>query len=221
MILIIYFILFITILYVFHSLKLYKDEKYKVYISLFVASNVLFTMYVIYIQISNHAEEVLNNNSTFYDNIMIKIFDDTLKIFRENPKMKYFYDELYNNSSSSSSSSNSELDYTTQRDKMLEQNISYTIMSSLANYSTFYYSHIKLEKYRELIINQRYRVLKIMNKFLESKIFKENAIRCLNDFAGLNLLKFFKEFYNIVPSNPIDPEEKRIVSTSIHDGIFL
>ena len=25
------------------------------------------------------------------------MFDDTLIIFRENPKMKYFYDELFNN----------------------------------------------------------------------------------------------------------------------------
>jgi hypothetical protein len=87
-----------------------------------------------------------------------------------------------------------------QRDRMMEQNITYTIMSALANYSVFYYSHVDVDDYKELVINQRDRVLQIVTQFLKSDIFKENAAKCLNDFAGVNLIKFFKEFFNMVPS---------------------
>jgi hypothetical protein len=174
---------------------------------------VIFTVYIIFVQIDNHRQEILNANSSFYERIMSNMFDDALKIFRENPKMKYFYDELFNNNGdSSSSSSSSSSDFyphaaiqPMQRDKMMEQNITYTIMSALANYSVFYYSHADLDEYKELVMNQRERVLKIVTQFLKSNIFKENVIKGLNDFAGLNLIQFFKEFFNVVPSNPSNP----------------
>ena len=219
-----YVLFFIIILWCFHHYKLYKDDKYKTYIKLFIASNVIFTVYVIFVQIDNHREEILNTNSSFYEKIMSNMFDDTLKIFRKNPKMKYFYDELFNNNgdssssysssySSASASASASSDFyphhaaiqTMQRDKMMEQNITYAIMSALANYSVFYYSHADLDEYKELVMNQRERVLKIVTQFLKSSIFKENLAKGLNDFAGLNLIKFFKEFFNVVPSNPSNP----------------
>jgi F0F1-type ATP synthase membrane subunit a len=118
--------------------------------------------------------------------------------------MKYFYDDLFNNSNSSSNS-NSHMNHhvnmnPVQRDRMMEQNITYTIMSALANYSVFYYSHVDVDDYKELVINQRERVLQIVTQFLKSDIFKENAAKYLNDFAGVNLIIFFKEFFNMVPS---------------------
>jgi hypothetical protein len=118
-------------------------------------------------------------------------------MFRENPKMKYYYDELFNDADYTAHRSHSH-----PRDKMMEQNITYSIMSALATYSVFYYSHVELDDYKDLVIVQRERVIKIVNQFLKSKIFKENVVKGLNDFAGLNLIRFFKEFFNVVPSNP-------------------
>ena len=45
-----YSFIFFLIIFLFQKFKLYKHEKYKVYISLFVASNVIFTIYIIFIQ---------------------------------------------------------------------------------------------------------------------------------------------------------------------------
>ena len=199
-----YVLFFVALLLSFHHYKLYKGDKYRTYIKLFIASNVLFTIYVIFIQIQRNREEILNSNTVFYEKIMSNLFDDTLKIFRKNPKMKYFYDDLFNNSNSSSNS-NSHMNHhvnmnPVQRDRMMEQNITYTIMSALANYSVFYYSHVDVDDYKELVINQRDRVLQIVTQFLKSDIFKENAAKYLNDFAGVNLIIFFKEFFNMVPS---------------------
>ena len=199
-----YVLFFVALLLSFHHYKLYKDDKYRTYIKLFIASNVLFTIYVIFIQIQRNREEILNSNTVFYEKIMSNLFDDTLKIFRKNPKMKYFYDDLFNNNGSHSNShSHSHVNMNMnaiQRDKMMEQNITYNIMSALANYSVFYYSHVDLDDYKDLVTHQRDRVLQIVTQFLKSDIFKENAAKCLNDFAGVNLIKFFKEFFNMVPS---------------------
>lgn len=203
-----YVLFFAILLWFFHHYKLYKDDKYRVYIKLFIASNVLFTIYIIYLQIQSNREETLNSNSVLYEKIMSKLFDDTLKIFRKNPKMKYFYDDLFNNNGSHSNSHshmNSHVNMNMnaiQRDKMMEQNITYNIMSALANYSVFYYSHVDLDDYKDLVTHQRDRVLQIVTQFLKSDIFKENAAKCLNEFAGVNLVKFFKDFFNMVPSNP-------------------
>ena len=201
-----YVLFFVALLLSFHHYKLYKDDKYRTYIKLFIASNVLFTIYVIFIQIQRNREEILNSNTVFYEKIMSNLFDDTLKIFRKNPKMKYFYDDLFNNNGSHSNShSHSHVNMNMnaiQRDKMMEQNITYNIMSALANYSVFYYSHVDLDDYKDLVTHQRDRVLQIVTQFLKSDIFKENAAKCLNEFAGVNLVKFFKDFFNMVPSNP-------------------
>lgn len=194
----IYAIIFIATLWCFHHFGLYKNYKYIVFIKLFVASNVIFTIYLIFVQIRNHSEEIANSNSEFYAKIMSNLFDNTLKLFRENPEMKYFYDDLFNNSSNAHYSHS--YPKSIKRDKMMEQNITYSIMSSLANYSVFYYSHVELDDYKDLVIVQRERVIKIVNQFLKSKIFKENVVKGLNDFAGLNLIRFFKEFFNVVPS---------------------
>lgn len=206
-------VIFLVVIYLFQKFKLYKHEKYKVYISLFVALNVLFTCYIIFIQINNHNEELSNENSKFYQNIMTKLFNDTLKIFRENPHMNYFYNEMFNGIPYQQSG------HIVQRDKVTEQNIVYTTLSSIANYAVYYYAHVKLENYREMILTQRYRCIKIINRFLESPIFKEHLETYFNDFAGLNNLKFFKEFFNITQTNPDTDEEKLIATHKIVDGV--
>ena len=211
-----YSFIFFLIIFLFQKFKLYKHEKYKVYISLFVASNVIFTIYIIFIQAQNHSEEIINSNSTFYNDLMNNLYDETLKIFRENPKMKYYFDELFNNIDSSSTS-----EYLIQRDPYLEEIISYRIMSSMANYTVFYYSHVNLDNYKDLIVAQRYRIIKIINMFLNSKIFREYLDKYLNNFSGMNNLKFFKEFFNIVPSNPNDDFEKLLIKSKIKDGKII
>lgn len=217
---------FIATLACFHYFKLYKEYKYIVYIKLFVASNVIFTIYLIFVQIYNHTEEIVNTNTEFYAKIMSALFDDTLKIFRENPKMKYFYDDLFNNNNpdanANANANNANANYNEaysnsyshphemHRDKMMEQNITYSIMSALANYSVFYYSHVELDAYKDLVMAQRGRVLKIVAQFLKSNSFKENVEKGLNDFAGLNLTHFFKEFFNVVPSNQTNHTRERL-----------
>jgi hypothetical protein len=208
-----YAIFFIALLFLSEKYKLYANPKYKFYVKLFIATNVMFTIYVIFFQASNHNEEILNNHSVFYDKIMSKLKHGTISLFQNNPKMKYFFDELVNNNNLSSES-----DYLTHRDHEMEIIISYNIMDTLADFAVFYYSHVDLDNYRKLLISQRYTVIKTFNRYLKSDIFRSHADTYLNNVGGLNTLKFCKEFFNIVQTNPDDEYEKIIASSKIVNG---
>ena len=213
---ILYVIIFIVLLFLSEKYKLYAKPKYKFYVKLFIATNVMFTIYVIFFQASNRNEEILNNHSVFYNKIMNKFKHGTISLFQNNPKMKYFFDDLVNNNNLSSES-----DYLTHRDREMETIITYNIMDTLADFAVFYYSHVNLDNYRNLLISQRYTVIKTFNRYLKSDIFRTHADTYLNNVGGLNTLKFCKEFFNFVQTNPDDKYEKIIASSKIENGQII
>ena len=195
-------------------------EKYKFYIKLFISANVMFTIYVIYFQASNHNEEIINNHSDFYNKIMGDLKHGTLFLFKDNPKMKYYFDELIHNNDNNDNNNEmySVSEYLTHRHPDMELTITYKIMDNLTDFAVFYYSHVNLDNYNTLMISQRYTVLKTFNMYLKSQIFRENLDIYLNNVAGLNLMKFCKEFLDISPSNPTDEYAKIIASSKIKNG---
>jgi len=216
---ILYGIIFVALLFLCEKYKLYNQPKYKFYIKLFISANVMFTIYVIYFQASNHNVEILNNHSKFYNKIMGDIKHGTLFLLKDNPKMKYYFDELVNNNNNNNDNEMySVSEYLTHRDPGMELTITYKIMDTFTDFAVFYYSHVNLDSYRTLMISQRYTVLKTFNMYLNSKIFRENLDIYLNSVAGLNVMKFCKEFLNISPSNPTDEYAKIIASSKIENG---
>jgi len=214
---ILYGIIFVALLFLCEKYKLYNQPKYKFYIKLFISANVMFTIYVIYFQASNHNEEIINNHSTFYNKIMGDLKHGTLFLLKDNPKMKYYFDELVNNNNNNNDIY-SVSEYLTHRDPDMELTITYKIMDNLTDFAVFYYSHVNLDNYNKLMISQRYTVLKTFNMYLKSQFFRENLDIYLNNVAGLNLMKFCKEFLNISPSNPTDEYAKIIASSKIKNG---
>ena len=212
---ILYAIFFIAILFLSEKYKLYKEIKYKFYVKLFIATNVMFTIYVIFFQASNHNEEILNNHSAFYDKIMGDLKYGTLSLFQNNPKMKYYFNELVNGESMEES------EYLMHRYPDMEIIISYKIMDTLADFAVFYYSHVNLDNYRNLLLSQRYTVLKTLNRYLKSDIFRAHVDTYLNNVGGLNTIKFCKEFFNIVQTNPDDKYEKIIATSKIENGLIF
>ena len=219
---ILYGIIFVALLCLCEKYKLYNQPKYKFYIKLFISANVMFTIYVIYFQASNHNEEIINNHSDFYNKIMGDLKHGTLFLLNSNPKMKYYFDELIHTNNNNNDNNDNEMysvsEYLTHRDPHMELAITYKIMDVFTDFAVFYYSHVNLDNYNTLMISQRYTVLKTFNMYLNSKIFRENLDIYLNSVAGLNVMKFCKEFLNISPSNPTDEYAKIIASSKIENG---
>jgi len=192
---IIILLIFSTSIFLFYKLKLYNSEKHKSAIQLLIGLNVIFTVYVLYKSIQIHSEEIANNDSIFFDRLMNGLLDSPITIFVKYPKMNYFYDEIYNGIGTDIGTDIG------NRDEYLEQIITYEILNKCTQFTEYYYGHIDIPEYTEKVKLYNVKVIKIMNQHLKSNAFKKYTVNYLNDLAGILPIKWFKEFYNIIPSN--------------------
>lgn len=185
--------IFISSVFIFYKFKLYNSEKHKSAIQLLIGLNVIFTVYVLYKSLQIHSEDVANNDSVFFDKLMTGLIDSPSRIFVKYPKMKYYYDEIYNEDGSTI--------YVENRDEYLEQIITYDILNKCSQFTEYYYGHVDIPSYSDKIKIYNVKVLKLMNQHFKSDAFKKYTIMYLNDLAGPIPMQWFKEFYNLVPSN--------------------
>jgi len=205
------FLIFIIIVLQIHFFtNIYKSPKYQNILKLFSALGVFITVYVIYLQIMDDIDDTQNQTTKFYIDLMHGFFDDTLKFFAENPDMDYFFENIFNNKP---------IPNNINRNVIKEQIICFQIMSQCANFSYYFKNHISLAGYTETITEQSYRVIKTLNQFLKSDIFKEYVTMYINKYDGLGNQLFFKEFFNIVTTTKQpDNYEKLIAKSNIVDG---
>lgn len=184
-------IIFIVSVFIFYKFKLYNSEKHKSAIQLLIGLNVIFTVYVLYKSIQVHSEDVANSDSVFFDTLMTGLIESSSRIFIKYPKMKYYYDEIYNGI----------YDTHADRDEYLEQLVTYHILNKCSQFTEYYYGHVDMPSYSDKIKIYNVKVLKLINQHFKSDAFKKYTIMYLNDLAGPIPMQWFKEFYNIVPSD--------------------
>ena len=203
-------IFFILVLFVSIKYNLHKDGRYVQGIQLFVGLNVLLTTYIILVQVDNHAEEVKNENTNFY-NLLVTYENGILEEFMKYPNMKYFFNELYNNEESfdqTPSTTSTEFPQKTSdvnsvffqyhRDEYLEQIISYKIISFICFHAVYYFSHYNLPTFSELLSKQHNKIVKMVQMFMLSPIFVKYVKIYLNNYSDENF-KQFLQVYNIYP----------------------
>jgi len=170
------------------------------------------TLYIIFIQIDNHIEDVQNQTTKFHMATTHIFFDDTLDFFIKNPDMNYYYENIFNNK---------KIPYNTTRNLIKEQIISFMIMSRLANFAIFFNYHIGMQIYSEIVTQECYRIVRIFNNFLKSPIFRGYVDEYLNKYEGFGNQKFLKEFFDIVASKPTNNYQKIIANSNIVDGKLI
>ena len=208
----IFIIAFILFLVILIKYKIYTQIKYQEIIKIVGICGGFLTLFIIYLQVDNHNEDIQNQTSNSYSTIMKGLFDDTLTMFYNNPKMNYFFENLYNNK---------EIPDGIIRDKISEQIISFHIISQCADFAIYFNYHINLDSYSEITSQQCYRVIRILKNFLKSDIFKEYLDQYLNDYEGFGNQKFLKEFFDITASNPTDYYQKLIAKSNIVNGQII
>jgi hypothetical protein len=122
---------------------------------------------------------------------MTGLSESASSTFIKYPKMKYYYDEIYNGTAETN----------VDRDEYLEQLITYDILNKCSQFTEYYYGHVDMPSYSDRVKIYNIKVIKLMNQHFKSYAFKKYTIMYLNDLAGPIPMQWFKEFYNIVPSN--------------------
>lgn len=181
----------IMILYHYWQSDIGTEEKFKTLISLFASVSIFFTIYTLYLKNLEVIEETNSRSVVFYNNAFKDFLDDTIKFFVSNPKMNYYYNDLFTNSGEYSER---------QRNKVLEGQITILIMSradAIIRYiNEFKLGHGTNDLHYDDIYVMEEKLKNILSSFFGSKLFVENWNKVK---AGLNskvALKYVKDNFN-------------------------
>ena len=179
----------ILIIYHYWNTTIGEDEKFKTLVAIIGSISIFFTIYSIYLESRKQLEEATSRSISFYELAFKGFLDDTIKFFIANPKMNYYYQDLFTNAG----------DYTEkQRNQVLEGQITIVIMSradSIIRYiEEFKATDLLSDSNRSqdiTIVEEKFK--NIMSSFFGSKIFLENWEKIKNNLNIKDTLRYIKD----------------------------
>ena len=187
-----YFLAFFLIVYHYWHTTIGEEEKFKTLIAIIGSISIFFTIYSIYLESRKQLEETTSRSISFYEVAFKEFLDDTIKFFIANPKMNYYYQDLFTNAG----------DYKEeQRDKVLEGQITIVIMSradSIIRYiDEFKSTDLLSDSNRSqdiTIVEEKFK--NILSSFFGSKIFLENWEKLKGNLNSQNTIQYVKNNFN-------------------------
>jgi hypothetical protein len=121
-------IILVSILYHFWTGNYYRNNKFKILLTLITTfTSIMFSSAVI-VQVLNYNNQKANEEIDRYNSLSKVFLDDILDIFMKHPEMNYYYNELVGLQT---------IDNNTKRNYVLENQISMLIFSKLAKFAIF------------------------------------------------------------------------------------
>ncbi len=214
-----FWVIFILILYFYNRYKLYSLEKWKVIISLFVGVNALFTGVVLFNQNTIHQEDVTNKISETYEKLSDSLYSKPLNIIITKPNLKHLVKDMYmNNGDSNHYEYNENLTEKIDSINPDEKIVFLEICQVISVYAQYYYLHLDLYEYRDLVKSQNIRFYNILSGYLKYPPFRETVQYYVENNAGYRSQKYLKEFFNIKNLKPKNEIEKKISENKIING---
>jgi len=183
-----YFVVLVLLSLTYWNSPLGNNSKFQTYIQVLMAATIIGTVYSVYLQQVTFRETANYNMLTSFDNNFKSLFDETIQFFIENPDMNYYYEELFYNISEYKEE---------QRNKSLETQFTFIILSRVSNiiYSYYVYGNKFSEKNER--IEQSEQTLKIiLGAFFGSKIFNANWNSYKSSLASEITKQYIKENFN-------------------------
>jgi len=118
----------VIILYHFWRGNYYRNNKFKIFLTLITTVTSIMFSSAIIIQVLNYNNQKANEEIDRYNSLSKVFLDDILETFMEHPEMNYYYDELVGVKT---------IDKNTKRNYVLENQISMLIFSKLAKFAIF------------------------------------------------------------------------------------
>lgn len=189
----VYFLFIISIIIIFlvwHS-NLHRSAKYRSLLNLITALTILFTSFAIIIQLYTFNATQSDTEIQFYETLFKSLIDDTITYFENNPKMTYYYNEIFK-------PLNYNKDNPTPPKKRLyaqEQQITYTILQELATI-VYYISNDKTITSAELY-SIKSKLNNFINNLVDSPIFIENYEHFKPEIYSVTLRNYLQQNFNI------------------------
>jgi hypothetical protein len=211
------------VLYVYNKYKLYSSEKWKVTISLFIGLNALFTGFVLLQQNSIHKEDIANKLSEKYEKLSNDIYYIPLNIVLKTPSLRYLVNDMFMSDKETNEDIYDDNKYQNIRVdinsvSLDEKALFLLICQSISVYAQYYYLHLNLPEYEDLVKSQNVRFRNILSSYLKNDKFRSVVQYYLDYQAGYRTQKYLNEFFNMKNHNPSDLTEKLISENKIIDG---
>lgn len=182
--LIYYAIFCIIVIFLYLRFDLHLNDKYKFLIDIAVALFGFLTIFILIQQQNFNNLTSRNEESKLYNDILTEMFTDSLDDFIYNKDIQYFYNELFHNIAPPQN---------IERNIILEEVICVKILSAYGNYAAYYYSHIDLSDYKDLLTKHNYRVQNILKILIQSETFKKYLNPYLKNISGVDFVNYMKE----------------------------
>jgi hypothetical protein len=85
---------FVSCIIVWNS-NIHKDPRFSAIVSLLTALTIFFTSFAIIIQLYTFHAQQTDSEIQIYDTMFTNLFHDSIDYFTNNPKMNYYYNEIF------------------------------------------------------------------------------------------------------------------------------
>ena len=181
----IYFLFFVSfiIIIIFWNSRLHENPKFRVLLNVLTSLTIFFTTLAIIIQLYSFATSQTNAQITNYETLFNILIVDTMKYFEENPKMNYFYNQMFE---PLHYDKNDEIH---NRNYPQEQQITLSILQNLSSLIYYLENDITLTEFSKTAIQSK--LFSFSRAIIRSPIFIENY----NNLAPTLLTPFFKKYF--------------------------
>jgi DNA-binding transcriptional regulator YhcF (GntR family) len=188
-----YYVLFLflislgVIIYVWNS-NIHESAKYKSLLNLLTALSILFSSFAIVVQVYTFNASQTDSQIQIYEQMFDDLFSEITTYFETNPKMNYYYEEMFHPLKYNQAVSLHRL-YTE------EQQVTTSILQKIASIVYFLDNDKTLSSAQSTEIQEK--LDKFIKNMVKSPIFIENYNNIKMDFVSDSLSDYMSQHYNI------------------------
>lgn len=182
-----FIIAFLIIIFVLNS-NIHKNEKYRSLLQLLSSITIIFTSFALILQIYIFNASQATTQITIYEQIFDDLFQEISTYFESNPKMNYYYDQMFH-----------PLNYKKKpiltRYYTEEQQVTTSMLQKMA--SIVYFIENDKTLTQQDIKDITNKLDTFITDMIKSSIFLENYNNLRKTFISIALKKYIKKHFNI------------------------
>ena len=182
------FIISITIIIAVWNSNIHQNAKYKSLLNLLTALSILFSSFAIVVQVYTFNASQKDSQIQIYEQMFDDLFESITSYFETNPKMNYYYDQMFH-----------PLNYKQapvgQRLYTEEQQVTNSILQKIASIIYFVENDTTLSQNDADVIEQK--LDKFIANMVQSPIFIENYNNVKSNFVSTQLGNYLKQHFKL------------------------
>ena len=186
------FLLFIIAVLVIFSVwnsNIHKNPKYRSLLNLLTALTILFSSFAIILQVYTFNASQADSQIQIYEQMFDDLFTAITTYFETNPKMNYYYSEMFRPLNYNETTTTENRLYTE------EQQVTTSILQKIASIVYFLENDKTLSPAESKDIEEK--LDKFITNMVKSPIFVENYNNIKLNFVSESLSKYMQQHFNI------------------------